>query len=104
MYMCRIYRNVIKMVIYLILAVMTDDGYESQYQVNHLSPFLLTLELLPIILDTASACGDARILFLSSVGHFQGAFDPENLNGEHGFGAIKFYCHSKLYNVSDADA
>ena len=89
--------------IYYIVAVITDDGFESHYQVNHLSPFLLTLELLPIILDTAHACGDARVVFVSSVGHTFGTFDPENLNGERTFGATKFYGHSKLYNVSDGD-
>ena len=80
--------------------VITDDGYESHYQVNHLGPFLLTLELLPIILDTAHACGDARIVMVSSSGHTYSVFDPENMNGERDYGAMKFYCHSKLYNVS----
>ena len=80
--------------------MITDDGYESHYQVNHLGPFLLTLELLPIILDTAHACGDARIVMVSSAGHTMGVFDPENMNGERNYGSLKFYCHSKLYNVS----
>ena len=80
--------------------MITDDGYESDYQVNHLGPFLLTLELLPIILDTAHACGDARIVTVSSSGHTAGVFDPENMNGERNYGTGKFYCHSKLYNVS----
>ena len=83
-----------------IFTVITDDGYETHYQVNHLSPFLLTLELLPIILDTAHSCGDARIVMLSSLGHKYGVFNPENMNGERNFGSVGFYSHSKLYNVS----
>ena len=80
-------------------AVITDDGYELQYQVNHLGPVLLTLELLPIILDTARTCGDVRILFLASSGHAFGVFDPKNMNGEHDFRVLDFQCRSKLYNV-----
>ena len=84
----------------ILFTVITDDGYETHYQVNHLSPFLLTLELLPIILDTAHSCGDARIVMLASAAHNYGVFDPENMNGEQNFGSMRFYFHSKLYNVS----
>jgi NAD(P)-dependent dehydrogenase (short-subunit alcohol dehydrogenase family) len=31
---------------------LTPDGYEHTYQVNYLSPFLLTTQLLPILLDS----------------------------------------------------
>lgn len=32
----------------------TKDGYESQWQVNYLAPFILTHNLLPLMLRTAS--------------------------------------------------
>ncbi|MCV7411952.1 short-chain dehydrogenase [Mycobacterium florentinum] len=31
---------------------LTSDGYEHTYQVNYLSPFLLTTRLLPVLLDS----------------------------------------------------
>ena len=82
---------------------MTGDGYESQFQVNHLSHFLLTLELLPILLDTAYSCGDCRIVIVSSLAHKWGVFDPENMNGEISYTGLKFYNNSKLYNVCTYD-
>ena len=79
---------------------MTEDGYESHFQVNHLGHFLLTLELLPIMLDTATSTGDCRIVIVSSRMHFNSEFIPDNMNGEQLYGRISFYSHSKLYNVS----
>jgi NAD(P)-dependent dehydrogenase (short-subunit alcohol dehydrogenase family) len=36
----------------------TIDGYESQWQVNYLAPFILTYNLLPLMLQTASQTAD----------------------------------------------
>ena len=82
-----------------LFAAHTVDGHEIQFQVNHLGHMLLTLELLPIIRDTARSTGDGRIVFVSSKGHESGVFNPDNLEGQHSYGGLKFYCHSKLYNV-----
>ena len=81
------------------LSAKTEDGFESQFQVNHLSHFLLTLELLPIILDTAGSCNDCRIVLVSSAAHKGGVIDPQNMNGEVSYGRLQFYSNSKLYNV-----
>ena len=69
-------------------------------QVNHLSHFLLTLELLPLMLETAEQTGDGRIIFVSSRQHAHGVFDPNNMNGEVFYSRSGFYDNSKLYNVS----
>jgi len=69
-------------------------------KVNHLSHFLLTLELLPSLLETASSTGDGRIIFVSSGAHSWGTFNPENMNREQNYGRGRFYGNSKLYNVS----
>ena len=45
----------------------TQDGYDVQMQTNHLSHFLLTKELFPLIQMAAESCGDARIVNHSSV-------------------------------------
>eukprot|EP00731_Ephydatia_muelleri_P016736 Em0009g1160a len=82
----------------------TADGYEMHFQVNHLSHFLMTLELLPLITETASVSGDGRIVLVSSLWHNQGTFDPANMNGEVSYGRVKFYGNSKLYNVMMAYA
>eukprot|EP00731_Ephydatia_muelleri_P030489 Em0022g3a len=41
---------------------MTADGYEMHYQVNYLGHFLLILELLPVVMETARSHGDVRIV------------------------------------------
>jgi NAD(P)-dependent dehydrogenase (short-subunit alcohol dehydrogenase family) len=46
----------------------TEDGYDTQMQTNHLSHFLLTAELLPLLESAAEAVGDARIVNQSSFG------------------------------------
>ena len=101
----------------------TADGYESHYQVllnpcvhkkiytymyihhikqvNHLGHFLLTLELLPVMVETAGASGDVRIVFVSSAMHARGVFDPANMNPADttGYSMMQAYSNSKLYNV-----
>mmetsp|Transcript_10044 Transcript_10044/g.36695 ORF Transcript_10044/g.36695 Transcript_10044/m.36695 type:complete len:256 (-) Transcript_10044:604-1371(-) len=47
--------------------VATADGYDVQMQVNHLSHFLLTKELFPLISNAAAAKGEARIVNHSSI-------------------------------------
>jgi len=45
----------------------TVDGFESQFQVNHLAHFLLTHHLLPLLTST----GKARVVNLSSRAHLR---------------------------------
>ena len=79
---------------------MTEDGYESHFQVNHLSHFLLTLDLLPLMLDSAIVSGDGRIVFVSSRLHTNGQFNPDNINAQQSYSRTTFYSNSKLYNVT----
>ena len=64
---------------------------------------LLTLELLPLLLDTAAESGDGRIVFVSSSGHYMAdPFDANRLNRtEDDYGRLKAYSNTKLYNVRD---
>jgi len=44
----------------------TEDGYDVQIQTNHLSHFLLTKELYPLLEKAAAARGEARVVNHSS--------------------------------------
>lgn len=48
----------------------TDDGFDVQMQTNHLSHFLLTRELMPLLERTAEAKGEARVVNHSSIARF----------------------------------
>ncbi len=61
----------------------TVDGYDTQMQTNHLSHFLLTAELLPLLEAEAAASGDARIVSHSSFGRLR---TPEKRLEEKYFG------------------
>jgi len=85
----------------------TVDGYESQFQTNYLSHWLLTHHLLPLLLSTAKTTGSgtARVVNVTSDGHARMPpkegirFDDVNLESES---AMTRYCQSKLANVLHA--
>ncbi len=72
----------------------TEEGYELQWGVNHLAPFLLTNLLMPQL----KAAKAARIINVSSGAHHRGEinFDFEK---PQNYGMAKAYCQSKLANV-----
>ncbi len=72
---------------------VTEDGYESSYQVNYLSHFLLT----QMLLDALKNSEQGRIINLSSSVYSIGKFDPANLQSERRFSAIGAYAASKLF-------
>ena len=71
------------------------------HQVNYLGHFLLTLELLPVIMETARSHGDVRIVNVSSAAHKWGTLNPSNMNGEASYSRWSFYGNSKLYIVRE---
>jgi len=46
---------------------ITKDGFDKQMQTNHLSHFLLTKELFPLLVESAKESGDARLVQHSSM-------------------------------------
>jgi NAD(P)-dependent dehydrogenase (short-subunit alcohol dehydrogenase family) len=71
----------------------TVDGFEETIQSNHLSPFLLTTELRENLRG-------GRIINTSSMVHFQGRLDPDNLNGEgQPYRVLQMYGNAKQANV-----
>ena len=75
--------------------VITEDGLETTFQVNHLAPFLLT----HLLLDRLEAASSARVVVVSSVAHQGGYIDFQNLQGEKTFDAYSAYALSKLANL-----
>jgi WW domain-containing oxidoreductase len=54
---------------------MTEDGFESTFQVNHLAHFYLTQLLSAVILKSAPA----RVVNVASVGHKVGSFNMDKV-------------------------
>ncbi len=76
--------------------ILTEDGLEQTFAVNHLGYFLLT----NLLLDLLEKSAPSRAVVVSSGGHVRGKIDFENLQYENGgFSAIKSYYRSKLANV-----
>jgi NAD(P)-dependent dehydrogenase (short-subunit alcohol dehydrogenase family) len=73
----------------------TVDGFEETFAVNHLAPFVLTRELLDVLLATPAS----RIVNVSSEAHRRGKMNWEDIELRQSYGAIKAYSQSKLANV-----
>ena len=81
--------------VFLLDRKVTSDGLEMNFQVNYLSPFLLTNLLLPLLKKSAPA----RIVTVSSALHSKTILDFENLQGQKNFDGIQAYALSKLGNI-----
>jgi retinol dehydrogenase 12 len=68
------------------------DGIEMQLAVNHLAPFLLTHELLPLL----AAAPRARVVFLSSGSHFPGRVRWSDPGRRRFYNGLAAYEQSKL--------
>src|SRR5438445_2854075 len=71
---------------------VTTDGYENTFATNYLAPFLLTNLQLPKL----EAGAPSRIINVSSVGHYNGHVNFDDLNLEKEYGGWKAYGQSKL--------
>jgi NAD(P)-dependent dehydrogenase (short-subunit alcohol dehydrogenase family) len=76
--------------------VLTVDGHETTFQVNHLAPFLLTALLRPQL----EAAGDACVIATASEGHRVGKLRLDDLDwADRRYRALRVYGTSKLENI-----
>jgi NAD(P)-dependent dehydrogenase (short-subunit alcohol dehydrogenase family) len=71
---------------------LTVDENETTFQVNYLAPFLLT----NLLLDELKSSAPSRIVNVSSVAHYSGHLDFNDLTMENSYGVMRAYSESKL--------
>ncbi len=74
---------------------LTAEGFETQWAVNHLAPFLLTLELLPLL----QAAATARIVTVSSESHAHTRLNWSDIQLRWHYNGLQAYKQTKLANV-----
>jgi NAD(P)-dependent dehydrogenase (short-subunit alcohol dehydrogenase family) len=79
--------------VFLPRRTVTEDGFETTYQINYLSHFLLT----QLLLGELEKSEQGRIINLSSSVYTTGRFDPRNLQSEKKFSVLGTYSASKLF-------
>ena len=75
--------------------LLSEDGFEMTFALNHMGYFLLT----NLLLDQLKASRSARIVIVSSAAHEQGNVNFEDLQSERGYDRIRAYAQSKLANL-----
>ncbi|MFI9051776.1 SDR family NAD(P)-dependent oxidoreductase [Streptomyces sp. NPDC053427] len=69
---------------------LSRQGHELRFAVNHLAPYALTRDLLPLLIASAPA----RVVNVASMG--QEAIDFDNVMLERDYEGLRAYCRSKL--------
>ncbi|WP_240434799.1 SDR family NAD(P)-dependent oxidoreductase [Streptomyces sp. YIM 130001] len=73
---------------------VSAQGYELRFAVNHLAPYLLTRELLPLLTASAEPGAPARVVNVASMG--QEAVDLDDVMLERDYEGLRAYCRSKV--------
>ena len=73
---------------------ISRQGYELRLAVNHLAPYLLTRELLPLLAVSAPA----RIVNVASIG--QAPVDFDDVMFKRSYDGVQAYCRSKLAMIA----
>jgi NAD(P)-dependent dehydrogenase (short-subunit alcohol dehydrogenase family) len=74
---------------------LTPEGFETQWAVNHLAPFRLTIELLPLLLAAPSA----RVVTVSSDSHYGARLKWNDIQLRRCYNGLRAYEQTKLANV-----
>ena len=80
----------------------TVDGYEKQFGVNYLGPFLWTMKLLPLV----KKAEQGRIIHLASMMHVLGSIKPASFKADQIgiYNGVLSYGNSKLANLLFSNA
>jgi NAD(P)-dependent dehydrogenase (short-subunit alcohol dehydrogenase family) len=82
--------------------IITAEGTEATFAANHLAPFLLTRELMPLLKASAASQppGTTRVIAVSSSAHrvIEG-LNWDDLQSLGDFQASLAYCRAKLANI-----
>jgi NAD(P)-dependent dehydrogenase (short-subunit alcohol dehydrogenase family) len=81
--------------------VVTDDGIELTFAVNHIAPFLLT-ELVMPRLEASATSQPSRVINIASVAHTRGRIHFDDLTLANGWTGYAAYAMSKLATVMHA--
>ncbi len=79
--------------------VLTRDGYEMTFAVNHLAPFLLTDTVLPALERGGTAGRAARIVTVASAAANRASIDLSDLMAARRYSMLGAYGQSKLANI-----
>lgn len=75
---------------------VTPDGLETTFAVNHVATYLLTRELVPVLM----ASYPARVVVVASDAHKRAKLDLTDLQHARGrYSGFRAYCDSKLANI-----
>jgi retinol dehydrogenase 12 len=74
---------------------LTAEGFETQWAVNYLAPFMLTHELLPLL----KAAPMARVVTVSSGSHYGARLRWDDLQLIRHYNGLRAYGQTKLANV-----
>jgi len=73
---------------------ITEDGFETQFQVNHLVPVKFSHGLFKLLKKK-----QGKIITTSSNAHLKAEFDPSDLEVRNKYHALRAYARTKLYNI-----
>ncbi len=73
----------------------TAEGFDMQWALNHLAPFLLTLELLPLLRQAPAG----RVITVSSGSHYGAKLKWDDIQLRRHYNPLRAYSQTKLANV-----
>ena len=81
--------------LFMFTRTTTGDRLETTFEVDYLSHFLLT----GLLIDLLKASAPSRLVEVSSIAHYNGHIDFDDLQGEKGYGGWRAYSQAKLAQV-----